>query len=278
MSDFFINSGTVTGPYHQKNNKMNQDSFYSLQENGYTVIAVSDGAGSHQHSEIGSQIAVSTSVNEAMDSLIVGKTPEEAIRKSIEITRKVLLDRDDVHEIGCTLIIAAITDDNGWFIGAIGDSFAIVTDLHGEHLYLEPEKASEYANITELITSKKYNPLFYGEKDDIASIALSSDGLYDLSINNNDKTPTTGFWNPVIKKTLTQEFNIQSFLYYLEDNDKITDDTTLIIASKNITNDIFSENNEKLKQRIIKDNNDTEENNNDNNIENEEEELLTIDE
>jgi hypothetical protein len=41
-----ISAGSITGPHHVKNNEENQDHHYSITENGVTVIAVADGAGS----------------------------------------------------------------------------------------------------------------------------------------------------------------------------------------------------------------------------------------
>ena len=46
LNDLTVNAGTVTGPHNKVNNKNNQDSYASLQENGHTVVAVADGAGS----------------------------------------------------------------------------------------------------------------------------------------------------------------------------------------------------------------------------------------
>lgn len=229
MTDVSINFGTINGPYHD-GEEDNQDAYYFLQENGYSVIAVADGAGSLKNSKVGANIAVTTAVNEIMDSLSCGDIMEGAVRKGVESAREALLQRDDYKDLGCTLAVAALADDE-YSIGIVGDAFAVVSLSDKDHIFYQPESDAEYANVTELLTSKKYTPLYYSSSDDIpAAITVSSDGLLNSTISKNE--PTSGFWNPVISRCLDDSMDIQSFLYYMQDNEKIVDDTTLVVASR----------------------------------------------
>ena len=100
-----IYAGTITGPYHEQRGETSQDAYWFLQERGFTVLAVADGAGSLPRSGVGAEIAVNTAVNETMDDLLSGESLEEAVRSGIECAQTSLTIRDDAHEIGCTLCL-----------------------------------------------------------------------------------------------------------------------------------------------------------------------------
>lgn len=224
-----VNAGTIVGPHHLKRGEENQDAFVYLTENGYGVIAVADGAGSLPLSHIGAHIASSTAANEAMDALNSHCSAEEAVQKGIELAREALLNRDDVDKIGCTLAVGVITDE-GWATGVVGDAFAVVSYDVDSHDLVQPEAISEYANVTKLLTSKDYNPLYVSGDEEIIALTVSSDGLEDTSLKDN--FPSAGFWNPVISRALEGKMDVQAFLYYMNDNEKIYDDTTLVIATR----------------------------------------------
>lgn len=229
MLNHYVTAGTIAGPHHEKNNDPNQDAYHIIEEENYVIIAVADGAGSLKKSDIGASIAVVTAAEETLDSLISNLSIDEAIESGINKARETLLAREDRKEIGCTLSIAVLGKNN-WGTGIVGDSFSIVSLADDHHLFLQPQKTSEFANITELLTSKTINPLIEVGEEKIQSISVSTDGLQELSIEG--QYPTAGFWNPIIKKTCQQNFDIQAFLYYMNDNNKLVDDTTLVIASR----------------------------------------------
>lgn len=224
-----VNAGTIVGPHHLKRGEENQDSVSYLTENGYGVIAVADGAGSLSLSHIGAHIASSTSVNEAMDALNSGCSPQESVQKGIEIAREALLSRDDYKLLGCTLALAVITDD-GWSVGVVGDAFAVVSYDIDNHELIQPEDVSEFANITKLLTSNDYSPLYVNGEDVLVSLAVSSDGLEETSLK--DKSPSPGFWNPVVSRVIDGNMDIQAFLYHMNDNEKIYDDTTIAFMTR----------------------------------------------
>lgn len=227
-----VNAGTVTGPHNKVNNKNNQDAYASLQENGHTVIAVADGAGSLRLSDIGASIAASTSVAETMDALNDGIDTMGAVQKGLEAARHALLDRDDHEEIGCTIALAAISGDT-WAVAVVGDAFAVVSYANNHHTLIRPDKIGEFANLTTLLTSRNnnYQPLYYSGDEPIVAISLSSDGLENVSITEN--APSPGFWNPVVKRALEDDgMDVQAFLDYMDDKEKVVDDTTLVIAHR----------------------------------------------
>lgn len=224
-----VSAGTLVGPHHLKRGEKNQDAVAFLTENGYGVVAVADGAGSLSLSDIGAHIASSTSVNEAMDALNSGCSPEESVQKGIEIARDALLNRDDFKLLGCTLALAVITDE-GWATGVVGDAFTVVSYDTDNHELVRPESTSEFTNVTKLLTSNDYDPLYKSGDDRVVALSVSSDGLDDTSIKDN--FPSAGFWNPVVSRSLDGNMDIQAFLYHMNDKELIYDDTTLGVMTR----------------------------------------------
>lgn len=225
--------GTVTGPGHKKDGTDNQDAFAFLQENGCTVIAAADGAGSLRLSGIGAQIASSTAVNETMDAILDGCEVVEAVRKGLDCARATLLEREDWREMGCTIALSAITSE-GWATAVVGDAFAVVSLDSEDHVLHTTERSSEYANVTTLLTSDSYDPVFRSGADDVVAVTVATDGLLHASVTTDKRgnEPASGFWNPVIGRSMAGTMDLQSFLYYMDDNEKIEDDTTLVIAAR----------------------------------------------
>lgn len=225
-----VTAGTITGPYHKRNETENQDSFWFLEEGDFIVIAVADGAGSLLKSEIGAQLAASTAVNETMDALQVGRSFEEAVKIGVKEAREVLLTRDDVKEIGCTLAVGAMSLKGGWGAGVVGDAFVVVSLKTDDHKLVQPTSSAEFANVTKLLTSNDHDPLVVSGEELVEAISASSDGLLGSSTVGGEASPK--FWNPLISRALDNNMDIQSFLYFMEEQERIDDDTTLVIATK----------------------------------------------
>lgn len=224
-----VNAGTIMGPHHQLRGEDNQDAFQYLVENGWGVVAVADGAGSLSASHIGAKIAASTSVNESMDALNSGCSPEEAVVVGIESARDALLARDDYRKTGCTLALGVLTE-NGWATGVVGDAFTVLSYGENNHIIIRPDSVSEFANITKLLTSKDYGPRYASGSEELIALSVSSDGLDFASLKDGE--PSSGFWNPMINRALEGDMDIQSFLYHMQDKEKIVDDTTLAIMTR----------------------------------------------
>lgn len=225
-----VSAGTVVGPYHLRQGVENQDAYWFLEEGGYTVVAVADGAGSLPKSEIGAQLAAVTAVNETIDCLQDGASFEQAIGSGIDGARAVLLARSDVEEIGCTLAVAAMSVNGGWGAGVVGDAFSIISLEVDNHRLVQPDNDAEFANFTKLLTSRDPDPFIVAGSESVVAVAVSSDGLTNVSMIDGE--PSGKFWSPIVSRALKDNMDIQSFLYYMDDNEKIYDDTTLVIATK----------------------------------------------
>lgn len=230
MTEMKIHAGTIVGPHHKKQGEGNQDAFAYIQENGYTIIACADGAGSLKNSGVGASIAAATSVEEVLDALIIGNSMEEALHKGVERARDAVMSREDWDTLGCTLSVAVYANDQ-WGVALVGDSFAVISPEKDDHLLLHRESDSEYANITKLLTSSNYDPMFVYGNGPVVAMSVASDGLTNLSIDLKDKQPTNAFWNPVVSRCADHELDIQSFLFHMDDKEKLYDDTTLVVAT-----------------------------------------------
>ena len=225
-----VSAGTIIGPYHVRQGVENQDAYYFLEEGEFTVIAVADGAGSLPKSAIGAQLASATAVNETIDALQDGRSFQQAIALGIEKARVLLLSREDSHQIGCTLAVAAMSNTGGWGAGVVGDAFALISTNIDEHSVIQPKSSAEFANVTKLLTSRDYDPLIESGTEEIVAIVASSDGLTNTSMVNGKASQK--FWSPIIARAIDDNMDVQAFLYYMNDNERIYDDTTLVIATK----------------------------------------------
>lgn len=223
-----ISAGSIVGPHHKNRNEENQDYFYHITENGITVIAVADGAGSLSMSHIGAQLSATTAAGETIDSVFDGNSLEDSVKIGIARARDVLLERDDHHLTGCTLAVAIISDQ-GWAAGVVGDAFAVISFADDTHEIVQPKCESEFVNITKLLTSKTCNPVYRSGTDSVLAVSAASDGLIPVSLQ--DGKPLQGFWTPIVNRTADEDFNVNAFLEHMNLKDKISDDTTLIVAS-----------------------------------------------
>jgi hypothetical protein len=223
-----ISAGSIAGPNRITRNEENQDYFYHITENGVTVIAVADGAGSLSMSHIGAQLAATTAAGETIDSVFDGNSLEDSVRTGIARARDVLLERDDHNLTGCTLAVAVIAD-HGWAAGVVGDAFAVVSFADDSHELVQPDCDSEHIHAATLLTSKTCEPVYRSGTDSVLAVSAASDGLIPLSLE--DGKPLQGFWTPIVNRTSDEDLNVTAFLEHINSNDKINDDTTLVIAS-----------------------------------------------
>lgn len=223
-----ISAGSIVGPTHKSRNEENQDYFYHITENGVTVIAVADGAGSLSMSHIGAQLAATTAAGETIDSVFDGNSLEDSVKIGVAKARDALLERDDHKLTGCTLAVAVISD-HGWAAGVVGDAFAVISFADDSHELVQPDCEAEYVNITELLTSENCAPVYRSGTDSVLAVSAATDGL--ISVALQDGKPHQGFWTPIITRVSDDDLNVNAFLEHMEINEKITDDTTLVIAS-----------------------------------------------
>lgn len=223
-----VSSGSLIGPHHGKSGQQNQDAFGFLEKDGLLIIAAADGAGSLELSHVGAQLAIDVVIEEAF-ACSRDHGLDLIVELAIESARTVLMNHPDKDLIGCTLAVVGIVEDE-WAVGVAGDAFAIIQAEDGTHELFENPPAGEYANITQLLTSDEINILIENSRNPIKAAAVSTDGLEHASLKNGE--PFSGFWTPVFNWAAEEKLDVPSLLEHMNTQDKIDDDTTLVVATR----------------------------------------------
>lgn len=189
---------TTTGAYHVKNGTVCQDAHcFERIDDRFAIGAVADGLGSEEHSDIASKIASKESVRFCMERIDRKKSPDEILSiikdsfaealKSVEQTAK-----DNGHSSGeydTTLALAVFLDGNVYF-GNSGDSGIIVAAPDGRYEALTKQQRDEDGCVFPLCSGP--GKWVFGEKREVASILLATDGIYEtffpVLLKNSDQT------------------------------------------------------------------------------------------
>lgn len=228
---------SIAGPYHIKNNIPNQDAVLFHEDSGLMIAAVADGAGSLQKSDKGAQDAVEKAVH-GIQKMAVNTTDLVALTaEALDVARSSQLSFPDYKDYGSTLVVVALRENGDWAASAVGDSFAVIHKEDGSHTLVTGTPKGEYANITELLTSEPINPVHSAGSGAIG-FSLSSDGLESVGISREDPTDAdsrqahSGFWNGIVSRAKSGKFDVAGLFDWLDDQDKIIDDTTLLTVVK----------------------------------------------
>lgn len=225
---FIISGATRIGESHVKTNTPNQDAYaYAVYDgDGVVLLAVADGAGSLRSSHHGAQQSVKLAIQTLNSELSKEDKSveflESAVAESVFVANDSLLEKTNSKDLGCTLTVVAITP-YGWASCSHGDSFAIIKTQSGDMLFAtDTNDSGEFANTTNLLgRSESINPTIYSGDSTPSAVAVSTDGLLRISVENNNPTP--GFWGTVFNPN---GIDGDAFLEFLENKGKLYDDTT----------------------------------------------------
>lgn len=225
MQTWTTTGGTVPGPTHLASDTPNQDSYGALiTDDDLRVVAVSDGAGSHENSHYGSSHAIQAAFQEISENGL--EVTEKALHTLVERVREGVLGLE-FDRVGCTFAIGVVDAEGNWAVAAVGDSFVIVRTESDLQFYSDEDK--DYANITDLLTNE--NPTINTWSGSGAiGLAASSDGLTHSTITN--RRPTEGFWVRIFELASFGTLNVQGLFAHMRGQDRIDDDTTLVITAK----------------------------------------------
>ncbi len=216
--------GSIPGPYHVKEGLPNQDALLFHEEKGIVFAAVADGAGSLKFSDQGSHLAVETAVNFMTDNRKKLEL-EELVKSAYEVARDKLQSIENYQEYGATLSLVALKETGEAATAALGDSFIVLHENEELHHLVTGTPSGEYANITQLLTSQKQNPIF-SSFENIRGASLSSDGLERVAIQNGEAF--SGFWGGIYKQAQAGSLHVDKLFRWLASQDKIEDDTSLL--------------------------------------------------
>jgi serine/threonine protein phosphatase PrpC len=160
----YIIGSSITGVSHIKNNLPCQDAYrYNTLESSSSIIVISDGLGSAKHSDVGSTIAVESTINYfnqiennrkiSIDELpILFKNAVEFARDELE--KKANFDQNKIQSYACTLIVIYIIEKTV-IVAQIGDGAVVGKNQNGYAPISVPEE-QEYVNEVTPITSTSW--------------------------------------------------------------------------------------------------------------------------
>ena len=213
-----------------------------------TLIAcIADGAGSAQHSDVGSRIACETVIEKARACFDEHGGFDEMQRDDAliwceEIQQRIhdaALDRNcSERDLATTLSVAIVAPSLSIFF-QIGDG-GIIVRSHGVYGIVFWPQSGEYANSTNFVTVDDFRDRldFLSLKFDCADVALLTDGLQRLALALDHRTPHVRFFEPLFNvlrasnDVVTLNEGLLGFLSSEAVQTRSDDDTTLILASR----------------------------------------------
>jgi Protein phosphatase 2C len=240
------------GVSHYKRGGVCQDyADFITTNNDFVVGAVSDGAGSAKFSDIGSELAVKTTLKYLVKHSrglreLSSDIPEDRVREIFERALEEVLSilnqnakerRCRLADMACTLL--AFISTPKWIAAMqIGDGFIVIKPKNETYqLLFQPDKG-EYSNETTFITSScalnQMQILVVPVEQDF--ICASTDGLERLAIRINDWTAPAGFFEP-LESYIKSEDELRDNPNYVKDflqsdklNTRTDDDKTLLLC------------------------------------------------
>uniref|UniRef100_UPI003D7E889F PP2C family serine/threonine-protein phosphatase n=1 Tax=Brachyspira sp. TaxID=1977261 RepID=UPI003D7E889F len=248
---FSCNKYVAQGKSHKKNNMPCQDycDYYIDADNEFSIIALSDGAGSCKYSHWGSELLVQKIISFFQNNykILFEKEIDNIKEKIIESLSKSFEEKAkeksiEEKELSATLLFVGCYKDK-FIYGHIGDGI-ICCDMDGNLRVISGGVGGEFKNETVFFRKnidKKYFNLSIKPLKNILSFYCFSDGLEPVLISNKgDKlasilqTFSQWIWkheNEIVTNSLKS--NIDNIA---ENNPNIHDDLSLIIMNINNSN------------------------------------------
>lgn len=254
-----IAKASVIGTGHTNAGMPCQDSHAVVQYGDTLCVAVSDGLGSAERSQIGSALACETALrvytealearrNTALFARESGQTEpihlseEPLLRQAFEAARDALVaiatqEQQPVRSYACTLLVAIITP-SGWHSMHIGDGTIVGLYAQQPAKTLSLPENGEYINSTTPITSDDYTQhIRYSHGEEVLhGVALLSDGVQPMCINYKTGAAYDGFFRPLqdwltkLADLTTADTVMLQFLDSPKLRQKSDDDMTLVLA------------------------------------------------
>ncbi len=248
-SPWRVIGAVVQGASHARTGQPCQDAqAYRRLPDGELLIAVADGAGSAERSELGARLAVDTALN-ALSASLVGSRPhtqaqwEDLLREVFVQTRQAVQDLSTEdgfplrqYATTLTVVVAAA----GCLASAqVGDGAVVVLDASGKLFAATHLQKGEYANETHFLTQPDLLEHLEVQvcRQPVSALAVMSDGLVRLALKMPSGEPHFPFFQPLFgfaarKQSETQAAEqLADFLASERVCARTDDDKTLVLAS-----------------------------------------------
>lgn len=242
---------SATGTSHHRSAQPCQDYGLArmLQTDHETVLiaACADGAGSASHSELGSRLACENILGLVCGSFAKGLKSQDINGDHFLEWHRIVLGEIEkeaeacgagVRELACTLLTAVVGERCASF-SQIGDG-AIIISSRGSYDCVFWPQSGEYVNTTNFLTDRNFADHLECrfQEEDVAEIAMLTDGLQMLALDYASKKPHIPFFAPLFRKlrqaeqTDELEPSLREFLGSPRVNERTDDDKTLIVATR----------------------------------------------
>lgn len=187
---------SVRGLLHQQKNIVNQDSYVVKRYKFGTVLVVSDGMGSHKHSDVGSQAACKA-VCDAIQKWV--QYNEKDIRLLIPIIHgywNMEIFPYSKKECGATCLVAFVSNEGKLYVAQLGDG-NIYISLNNQ-LELLQVKEDDFSNFTSGMSSiasfDEWTIKEYDISDKEVKLVLMTDGVSETLIENKKEAFVKLLW------------------------------------------------------------------------------------
>jgi hypothetical protein len=242
-----VSGASVQGVSHVKAALPCQDAHaYAVLPDGTLLAAVTDGAGSAAHAEIGAQLAAQAAVAYLQQALLEAVRPstEAAWRTclfgALQAARQQLEDEAvrqswALRELATTLIVLVSTEQCT-VAAHVGDGAAVLHDPAAGYVLLSAPQGGEYVNETTFLISANYLDAaqFDYWPGRAAQLAVLTDGLQRLALQMPQGTPHAPFFAPLFQFAQTARSGaneqLAAFLTSPRIAERADDDLTLLLA------------------------------------------------
>jgi protein phosphatase 2C-like protein len=257
MEPWRVAFASAIGTSHQAIGTACQDAsgceVLQVNDNTILIAVVSDGAGSAEHSDVGSERAVSAVTNSIRSYFLdeggsfAQLTRADAIRW-LQTVQSVLEAEagehgHDTKEYACTLLVAIVGTGSAAFM-QIGDGAIVVSQgAEDGFSYVFWPQHGEFANTTNFVISPdaEYALEFEVAPRRIVELAIFSDGLENLLLHHATKTVHEAFFKGIfeplrngadVSDTDRLSADLASYLMSPKICGRTDDDKSLILATR----------------------------------------------
>lgn len=243
-------AASVQGTSHQRNNTPCQDysAAIELGDASLLLLVCSDGAGSGSRSELGSEVACRTLIDEVTEFARLGGRIENVTRETaVEWLQSIRTKLDTQasalgltpRELACTLIAGLIASDSAAFI-QVGDGAVVTVSADNDYKVVFWPDQGEYANTTYFVTGPDAADRLRVDicSEPVKDVALFTDGLQHIALRYESKAPHGPFFAPMFAKLRAEEHwqglrdPLIGFLGSEAVSKRTDDDCTLVLASR----------------------------------------------